>query len=71
MKFMLIGYEPDEISDEELEKMSAEEIRAIPGLWINEVDLNGFMTQEQLKIVVSDVQCWAEKGGLTYVKRVE
>lgn len=71
MKFMLIGYEPDELSDEELEKMSAEEIRAIPGLWINEVDLNGFMTQEQLKIIVSDVQCWAEKGGLTYVKRVE
>lgn len=71
MKFMLIGYEPDEISDEELEKMSAEELRAIPGLWINEVDLNGFMTQEQLEIVVSDVQSWAEKGGLTYVKRVE
>ena len=71
MKFMLIGYEPDELSDEELEKMPAEEIRAIPGLWINEVDLNGFMTQDQLEIIVSDVQCWAEKGGLTYVKRVE
>ena len=71
MKFMLIGYEPDELSDEELEKMSAEELRATPGLWIHEVDLNGFMTQEQLKIVVSDVQSWAEKGGLTYVKRVE
>ena len=71
MKFLLIGYEPDEHGEEDFEKMTAEEIRAIPGLWLHEVDLNGFMTQEQLKIVVSDVQCWAEKGGLTYVKRVE
>lgn len=71
MKFLLIGYEPDELDEEDLEKMSAEEIRAIPGLWINEVDLKGTITQDQLENIVSDVQCWAEKGGLTYVKRIE
>lgn len=71
MKFMLIGYEPDEHSEEDFKKMSAEEIRAIPGLWINELEFKGTITQDQLEIIVSDVQCWAEKGGLTYVKRIE
>ena len=71
MKFLLIGYEPDELSEEELEKMTAEEIHAIPGLWVHEVELNGTITQDQLEIIVSDVQSWAEKGGLTYVKRAE
>jgi len=71
MKFLLIGYDPDEHNEDELVELSEEEIKALDGdVWTREYDLtnSSFHTVECL---VSDVQSWTEHGGQVYVKRIK
>lgn len=70
MRILLVGYDPYEHGEEEFEELSKEEIEALDGdIWTREYDLTNpsFHTVECL---ISDVQSWAEKGGLMYVKEL-
>lgn len=70
MRILLVCYDPYEHGEEEFEELSKEEIENLDGdIWTREYDLTNpsFHTVECL---CSDIQSWAEKGGLTYVKEL-
>ena len=70
MKILLIGYDPYEHCEEDFDELSKEEIENLNGVWIHEYDLTN-PSFETVECLASDVQCWAEKGGQTYIKKVE
>lgn len=71
MKILLVGYDPNEHSEEEFYNLTPEEIKNLDGdLCIREYDFTN-PTFSQIDCIVSDVQSWTEHGGLTYIKEIK
>lgn len=70
MKILLVGYDPYDHGEDEFEDMTPDEISDLAGVWCKEYDMTN-PSFSQVECLVSDVESWAEKGGLVYVKELK